>query len=204
MLCASFVNVDLVRCPERRVLRPLHRRRNLFGRLRQQAHPSPPRVQGAAARGKASTNRFFGLELHTVINSKAEQLRVQLTPGNTDDRKQASGLCHGLFGLPFAGKGCIAQWLTEALAEQGIRLVTTVKKNMKPKPPGTFEKAVLRCRSFIETVFDRLENLCQGGHTRHRSVANFAVRLRVGIVAHCLSDDKPSLSLIHANALVKD
>ena len=52
-------------------------------------------------------------------------------------------------------------------------------------------------------MFDELKNLCQIEHTRHRSVANFAVNLMAGIVAYCLSDDKPSLSLIHGNALVK-
>jgi transposase len=159
--------------------------------------------KGAAARGKTSMGWFYGFKLHVIINSKGELLRIQLTPGNTDDRKPMPELCQGLFGLLFADKGYIAQWLTEALAEQGIRLVTTVKKNMKPKPLTTFEKAVLRRRSLIETVFDELKNLCQIEHTRHRSIANFAVNLMAGIIAYCLSNEKPSLSLIHVNALVK-
>ena len=159
--------------------------------------------EGTAARGKTSTGWFYGFKLHAAINSKGELLAVQLTPGNVDDRRPVPGLCQGLFGLLFADKGYIAQWLTEALAEQGIRLVTTLKKRMKPVPRTAFEKAVLRRRSLIETVFDQLKNLCQIEHTRHRSVANFAVNLMAGIVAYCLSDDKPSLSLIHGNALVK-
>ncbi|MFM8330590.1 MAG: IS982 family transposase, partial [Candidatus Methylumidiphilus sp.] len=36
-----------------------------------------------------------------------------------------------------------------------------------------------------------------------RSVANFLVNLMAGIVAYCISDDKPSLNLIRTGALVK-
>ena len=81
--------------------------------------------------------------------------------------------------------------------------LSTLKKNMKPVPRTDFEKAILRRRSLIETVFDELKNLCQIEHTRHRSVSNFLVNLMAGIVAYCLSDSKPTLSLIRVNALVK-
>ena len=86
----------------------------------------------------------------------------------------------------------------------GIKLVTTVKKNMKRVSLTSFEKAVLRRRSLIETVFDQLKNLCQVEHTRHRSDSNFAVNLMAGIVAYCLSEDKPTLSLIRVNAFKGD
>jgi hypothetical protein len=68
---------------------------------------------------------------------------------------------------------------------------------MKPVPRTDFEKAILRRRALIETVFDELKNLCQIEHTRHR----FAVNLMAGIIAYCLSDHKPTLSLISVNLL---
>lgn len=74
---------------------------------------------------------------------------------------------------------------------------------MKPVPLTRFEKAILRRRALIENVFDELKNLCQIEHTRHRSANNFLVNLMAGIVAYCLSDGKPSLSLIHVNALAR-
>ena len=156
-----------------------------------------------AKRGKTSMGWFFGFKLHAVINSRGELLRIRLTPGNVDDRKPIPDLCQGLFGMLFADKGYIAKWLTEALGDMGVKLVTTVKKNMKRVSLTPFEKAVLRRRSLIETVFDQLKNLCQVEHTRHRSDSNFAVNLMAGIVAYCLSEDKPTLSLIRVNALVK-
>jgi transposase len=156
-----------------------------------------------AKRGKTSMGWFFGFKLHAVINSRGELLRIRLTPGNVDDRKPIPDLCQGLFGMLFADKGYIAKWLTEALGDMGVKLVTTVKKNMKRVSLTPFEKAVLRRRSLIETVFDQLKNLCQVEHTRHRSDFNFAVNLMAGIVAYCLSEDKPTLSLIRVNTLVK-
>jgi transposase len=146
---------------------------------------------------------FFGFKPHLVVNSKGELLNVRLTPGNTDDRKPVPALCEGLFGLLFGDKGYISKDLAKTLEEQGLALVTTVKKNMKPVPRSDFEKAVLRRRSLVETVIDELKNLCQIEHTRHRSVAGFLVNLMAGIVAYCLSDDKPSLNLIRTGAMVK-
>ena len=159
--------------------------------------------KGKAERGKTSMGWFFGFKLHAVINSKGELVRIKLTPGNTDDRKPIPGMCKGLFGLLFADKGYISKALAEALRDMGVKLVTTLKKNMKPVALTAFEKAVLKRRALIETVFDELKNLCQIEHTRHRSAANFTVNLMAGIVAYCLSDTKPSLSLIHVNALTK-
>ena len=112
-------------------------------------------------------------------------------------------MCQGLFGLLFADKGYTSKALAETPQGMGVRLVTTRKKNMKPVAPAAFEKALLKRRSLIETVFDELKDLCQIEHTRHRSAANFAVNLMAGIVAYCLSDNKPTLSLIHVNALTK-
>lgn len=159
--------------------------------------------KGEAERGKTSMGWFFGFKLHTIINGKGELVRVRLTPGNTNDRKPLPSMCEGLFGLLFADKGYVGQALAETLQGMGIRLVTTRKKNMKPVALTAFEKALLKRRSLVETVFDELKNLCQIEHTRHRSLGNFLVNLMAGIVAYCLSDNKPSLSLIHVNALAR-
>ena len=40
-----------------------------------------------AARGKTSMGWFFGFKLHLVVNELGELLEIQITPGNTDDRK---------------------------------------------------------------------------------------------------------------------
>ena len=156
-----------------------------------------------AERGKTSMGWFYGFKLHAIINSKGELIRLRLTTGNVDDRKPMPDLCKGLFGQLFADKGYIAKWLTKALAEQNLQIITPLKKNMKAVSRTDFEKAILRRRALIETVFDELKNLCQIEHTRHRSVSNFLVNLMAGIVAYCLSGDKPSLKLTKVNLLAK-
>jgi len=159
--------------------------------------------KGKAERGKTSMGWFYGFKLHAIINSQGELVRIKLTPGNTNDRKPIPEMCQGLFGLLFADKGYVGKPLVETLKDMAIKLVTTLKKNMKPVPLTLFEKALLKRRSLIETVFDELKNLCQIEHTRHRSTSNFIVNLMAGIIAYCLSETKPSLSLIHVNALTK-
>lgn len=54
---------------------------------------------------------------------------------------------------------------------------------------------MLRQRSLVETVIDKLKNLCQIEHTRHRSPLNFTVNLLAGLVAYCLMPNKPRLPI---------
>src|SRR5512144_310380 len=154
-----------------------------------------------AARGQPSMGWFYGFTLHPIIKARGELIRLKLTAGKVDDRTPLPPLCRGLFGYLVADKGYIAQWLTQTLAERNIHLITTRRKNMKPAPRTEFEKALLRRRCLIETVFDELKNLCQIEHTRHRSVGNFLVNLMPGIVAYCLADNKPTLQLMRVNVL---
>ena len=43
-------------------------------------------------------------KLHLVVNEQGELLNVQITPGNTDDRKPVPGLLQSLFGKVFADR----------------------------------------------------------------------------------------------------
>lgn len=102
---------------------------------------------------------------------------VELTPGNTDDRKPVRQLTEGLFGKLFGDKGYISQeWVDELFAE-GIQLVTSIRKGMKNKFMSVSEKLLLKKRMLIESVIDRLKNGCQLEHSRHRSVPNFFVHV---------------------------
>lgn len=157
--------------------------------------------EGLAQRGKTSTGWFYGFKLHIVINHLGELLGMSVTAGNVDDRKALRDMTvtPTLFGKLFADKGYIAQWLTQLLNDNDTTLVTRVRKNMAQPQLDPFDEAVLKHRGLIETVFDQLKNLSQIEHTRHRSVANFAVNLLSGIIAYCLQPHKPSLPLFANN-----
>ena len=66
-----------------------------------------------------------------------------------------------------ADRGYISQKLFEKLLKKDITLVTRAKKNMK--------------------------NICDTGHSRHRSVTNFLVNLVSALAAYSFLPKKPSV-----------
>lgn len=155
---------------------------------------------GFTERGKTSSGGFYGLKLHLIINQAGHILRVKLTTGNTDDRKPLHEMTEGLQGTLYGDKGYFSQALTQTLKEKGVNVVTKCRKNMKQVAMTAFDKAILRHRSVIETVFDPLKNLCQIEHARHRRIANFTVNLMAGIVAYCLQDKKPHMPVSYSDS----
>jgi len=57
-----------------------------------------------------------------------------------------------LFGPLLGDKGSISQKLFAELCEQGLKLVTPIRKNMKNRLMNLVEKRLLRKRSSIETI----------------------------------------------------
>lgn len=150
---------------------------------------------GLAAIGKTTMGWFYGFKLHLAINDRGELLAFGLTPGNADDRQPVPAMTQDLWGLIFADKGYISQDLFQQLYERGLKLITSIRQNMRNKLMDVTEKLLLRKRSLIETVNDQLKNVCQVEHTRHRSPANFLVHLIAGLVAYAKQPKKPSLNL---------
>ena len=95
----------------------------------------------------------------------------------------------------FGDKGYISSDLFKKLFEQGLQLITPVKKNMKNRLMPLQDKILLRKRSLIETVNDQLKNISQIVHSRHRSIKNFMVNIIAGLVAYTYQEKKPSLNL---------
>ncbi len=148
-----------------------------------------------AKRGKTSVGWFYGFKLHLVINECGELLAFRLTPANVDDREPVPELTCGLVGKLFGDRGYISKVLLETLLEDGLQLITPIRKNMKNRLLLLFDKLLLRKRALIETVNDQLKNISQIEHTRHRSVANFMVNLVAGLTAYTHQPHKPSLKV---------
>ena len=154
-----------------------------------------------AARGKTSVDWFYGFKLHLVINDQGELLGVKITAGNVDDRDPVPELTRSLFGKLFGDRGYLSRSLFEQLWEQGVQLITKVRKNMKNKLLPLFDKLLLRKRSIIEAVNEQLKNISQIEHSRHRSPVNFFVNLIAGLVAYTFREKKPSLNIRLPQAL---
>ena len=151
--------------------------------------------RGIASKGKTSTGWFYGFKLHLVINDQGEILAFQLSSGNLHDLVPVKDLVKKLFGRIFGDKGYLSNKLFRELYEKGIKLITTIRKNMKNKLIDPWEKLLLRSRGLIESVNNRLKNGCQIEHHRHRSPVNFLANLLGGLIGYQIQPKKPSLLL---------
>ncbi len=117
---------------------------------------------------------FFGFKLHLIINDKGELLSFYLTKGNVDDRniELMTAMAKEVFGKLFGDKGYISQVLSELLFQEGIQLITKVRKNMKKQNLSDVDSILLRKRDLVESLNDELENICKIEHTIHRGSLN--------------------------------
>ncbi|GHO55995.1 IS982 family transposase [Ktedonobacter robiniae] len=148
-----------------------------------------------AKRGKTSTGWFYGFKLHLAVNDRGELLACCLTPGNVDDRAPVPTLVKKLRGKLFGDRGYISAPLTLWLFEQGLQLITRLRKNMKDCLMHLSDKLLLRKRAIIESIIDQLKNISQIEHSRHRSPTNFVIHLIAGLIAYSHQEKKPGLHL---------
>jgi hypothetical protein len=148
---------------------------------------------GLAEKSRSTTGWFFGFKLHLIINDHGEIMNFQLTKGNVDDRKPVPDLVENLTGKLIGDKGYLSKPLFNQLFNQGLQLITKIKKNMKNKVMPLIDKLLLRKRAVIESVNDQLKNISQIEHSRHRSVMGFMINLLSGISAYNLQPKKPSI-----------
>ena len=148
--------------------------------------------ESLASYGRTSVGWFFGLKLHLVINQRGELMAFKLTRAHQNDAKAGESLLESLKGLAFGDKGYISQALFERLLEKGLKLITRVRKNMKPAHYSGLEKQLLNRRGIIETVIHHLKHHYQIWHTRHRSVVNAMTHLVAGMAAYAMEPLKLS------------
>ena len=148
-----------------------------------------------AQRGKTSMGWFYGFKLHLAVNDRGELLACCLTPGNGDDRTPVPQMVKKLRGKLFGDRGYISAPLTQLLFEQGLHLITRLRKNRKNHLMHLSDNRLLRKRAIIESILDQLKNISPIEHARHRSPTNFVVHLIAGLLAYSHQDKKPGLHL---------
>ena len=149
--------------------------------------------RGLAARGKTTMGWFFGFKLHIIANHRAEIMAVKITPGNVDDRKPIKALATGLTGKLYADKGYISKPLFADLWQDGLQLITGIRKTMRNYLMPLADKLMLRARFILETVLDVLKQAQGLEHSRHRSPVNAFVHILSCIVAYGLKPIKPKI-----------
>ena len=151
--------------------------------------------KGKAQRGKTSMGWCYGFKLFVVINGLGELAGAFLTPANVGDNNGGAirRLFKGLKGLAFADKGFINGRAAEALMDQGLRLITPIRGNMKNRLMEMKHKLLLKKRGIIESVNDILKTVCDIEHSRHRSPINMLVNTYAALIAYSTLERKPSI-----------
>lgn len=151
--------------------------------------------KGLATIGKSTMGWFYGFKLHLVANERGEPIDVALTKGNRDDRRMVKQLSKKIQGKLFGDKGYISQSLFEEMLELGVKIVTQLKKTMRPKLMENNESLLLKKRSVIESIFHIMKDMLHIDHTRHRSPMNFLINFFGAIAAYCLYPNKPKIKM---------
>jgi Transposase DDE domain len=82
-------------------------------------------------------------------------------PRNVDDRTPVPALVKRLRGKLFGDRGYISAPLTSLLFEQGLQLVTRLRKNRKNHLMHLSDKLLIRKRAIIESLIDQLKNISE-------------------------------------------
>jgi len=146
-------------------------------------------------KGKTSTGWFRGLKFHIVINHQGEIIDFGITPGNVADNNKTV-ICsqtEKLFGLLIGDKGYIGA--NRHIKSKKVRLITRVRKNMKPPIMTTFEKLLLRKRGIVETVNGLLKETLSIEHSRHRSLQGIFIHIFASVAAYHFRFQKPALEI---------
>jgi hypothetical protein len=148
-----------------------------------------------ARRGKSSMGWFFGFTLHLAVNDQGELLACSLTPGNVDDRAPVPQMVQRLRGTLIGDRGSMSAPLTTLLFEQGLQLITRVRKNRKNHLMPLSDTLLVRTRAILESIIDQLTHISQIEHSRHRSPTNVVVHVIAGLLASSHQAKKPGLHL---------
>jgi hypothetical protein len=151
---------------------------------------------GKASRGKSSVGWFYGFKLFLVVNAFGEIIKVLFTTGNVADNNtdHLLKLFDKLKGWVFADKGFIVPQKTqERLLQKGLRLITTIRSNMKNRLMNYQQKLLLKKRGMIDSIYDILKSVCDIEHTRHRSPVNALLNVFAAICAYSFLDRLPNI-----------
>ena len=153
-------------------------------------------LKGIAKKGKTSMGWFFGLKLHVIINTKGEICSFAITPGNIADNNESllSYLTKEIFGKLFGDKGYLVRAeVYQKLYNNGVQLITKIKKKMKNKFYNLHDALMLKKRGVVESVGNILKNIFSLEHSRHRSVAGVFVHIFSCLIVYAFKEDKPTI-----------
>ena len=143
--------------------------------------------------GKSSKGWFYGFKLHLICDFMGNIISCKVTPGSANDLKVGFDMLKKFKDKIYADKGYIGKQEFLLLLEQGLILITGIKKNMKNRLLEMWDKILLKKRSLIESVFNVMKNVLHLEHSRHRSVINAMIYILTTLIAYCIKPTKPKI-----------
>jgi len=100
-----------------------------------------------------------------------------------------------LWGHLYGDRAYTSKVLHDNLLANGLKLITLIRRNMKPCLMRLWDQLMLGKRFLIETINHQLKNVSQIEHSPYHSLTGFMVNLVGGLIAYTSQPKKPSLGL---------
>ncbi len=143
--------------------------------------------------GKSSMGWFYGFKLHIICDFNGNIIKCKMTEGSANDLKIGAKMMKDLRGKIYADKGYIGKKEFLQLLDNGLILITGIKKNMKNRVLEVWDKILLKKRSLIESMYNIMKNTLHLDHSRHRSVVNAGIYYVTTLIAYCWKPTKPKI-----------
>lgn len=145
--------------------------------------------RGEAARGycAAKKQKYFGFRGHLVISFDGVVAACTVTAANVDERQAMWDVVDELAGYLLGDKGYLGRFFASLLQEQGLVLLTPVRKNMPQPTSMPWTEVMGRVRRRIETVIGQLTERFHLGKVRARDRWHLTARVNRKLLAHTVA-----------------
>jgi hypothetical protein len=139
-----------------------------------------------ARKSKNGMGWWYGFKLHVQCDDAGQLCSFDLTTATVDDRKLLDPLTRWMKnGIVVGDGGYLSQAKARELAQRGVYLFTSTRKNMR-HVASQFQLACLLLRQRVEEVFAFLKNAFGGVRTTHRAAYALPIHLLCCLLAYSL------------------
>jgi hypothetical protein len=142
--------------------------------------------RGWARKSKNGMGWRYGFKLHVQCDEAGRLCGFDLTTATVDDRKLLDPLTRWMKdGIVVGDGGYLSQAKAKDLAQRGVYLFTSTRKNMR-HVASQFQVACLLLRHRVEEIFAFLKNAFGGVRTTHRAAYALPIHLLCCLLAYSL------------------
>jgi hypothetical protein len=139
-----------------------------------------------ARKSKNGMGWWYGFKLHVQCDDAGRLCGFDLTTATVDDRKLLDPLSRWMTsGIVVGDGGYLSQAKARDLAQRGVYLFTSTRKNMR-HVASQFQLACLLLRHRVEEIFAFLKNAFGGIRTTHRAAYALPIHLLCSLLAYSL------------------